>query len=278
MWGGVGAEVMLGYLAKSPQFETFWINFCAFLGGFVAAVQRFRRELRPRMPHHCPKVGLRVFETFNEFFGQHKDEVRLTTSPEQVRALYFSSERDALGFDRLPEFFKDWGVEWSVSFAKTFEAASGLRSRLEPLELATFRMIFDRHMVNLSQASFDQQYVDSSDERALFLIYHRIAPVRVCTAMAKVKSMTFDYVHNLAGGALKGDDFETLNALSTLFYIELNHIMRVYIYFNGARGGPTRFEVVCEGDDEIPTDYAPPTTNSQMAYPNNPEAGGIELF
>ena len=224
------------------------------------------------------QTGFRVFENFNAFYVHYKDRVCLTTDPEQVRSLYFTSERDKLGFDRLPEFFDAWGVEWSVSFATTFEATSGLRARLDPLQMASFRMIFDRHMVNLSKALFDEQYVNSSDERALFLIYNKIAPVRVCSAMAKVKSMTFDYVNNLAGGDLKNEDFEVLNALSTLFYIELNHIMRVYIYFAGTISDQMRYDVIRDGDDSIPKHYAPPTTNSQMAYPNNPEAGGIELF
>jgi len=193
--------------------------------------------------------------------------------------LYFSDDKDELGFAFLPDFFDEWGVDWSVSFAATFESASGIAARLDRFELATFRMIFDRHMVNLVKCSFDEEYHNSSDERSLYLIYKKIPPVRVCSAISKVKSMTFEYVLDLGGKEMSKRHFTILNALSTLFYIELNHIMRAYIYFERAQAGnDSRFAVYMTGDDQLPADYELPVTNSQMAFPKKVEFGDIELF
>ena len=217
--------------------------------------------------------------TFNEFFGEWKDKVCVSTSPELTRELYFNSERDRLGFDVLPSYIKEQGVDWSVAVAKEFELGSALASRLDPIEVAKFRMIFDRHMVTLSKARFDEEYHRSSDERSLFLIFHKVPPVRIFSAMSRVKNVTFDFLHQGTEAGLGEREISILSALSTLFLIELNHIMRVYIYFERRSEDPLfSFDVILPGDEEPKEGYHPPVTNSQMSYPDKSRYGMVDLF
>jgi len=217
--------------------------------------------------------------TFNEFFAKWKDRVCVTTSPELTRDLYFNTKRDSVGFDILPTYIEEQGVDWSVEVAKEFELGSALASRLEGIDLAKFRMIFDRHMVVLSKAKFDEEYHKSSDERALFLIYHRVPPVRIFAAMSGVKNVTFDLLHKNCAEGLNERDLALLSALSTLFLIELNHIMRVYIYFERQAEDPFfSFDVILPGDEAPRADYEPPVTNSQMSYPDKSRYGLMEMF
>lgn len=217
--------------------------------------------------------------SFNEFYAEWKDTIRVTTSAELTRDLYFMTERDRRGFDILPDYIAEQGVKWSVAVAQEFEVSSALAARLEPMELAKFRMIFDRHIVNLSRARFDEEYHGSSDERALFLIYKRVPPVRICSAMARVKNVTFDLLTDHVSGELHEREVSILSALSTLFFIEINHIMRAYVYFE--RFNPMqahKFQVSMAGDDEVRLDYEAPTTNGQMSYPDKTRYGMVELF
>ena len=225
------------------------------------------------------KIGRVVAASFNEFYAEWKDVIKVTTSPALTRDLYFVSDRDWQGFDILPGYIESQGVDWSIAVAGAFETSSALAARLDGIELAKFRMIFDRHIVNLSKAKFDEDYHKSSDERALFLVYHRVPPVRICSAMARVKNVTFDFVASHLEGEFAGKELDILSALSTMFFVELNHIMRVYIYFE--RFNPmqeSKFQVVMAGDDEVRLDYEAPTTNGQMSYPDKSKFGQVELF
>ncbi len=203
----------------------------------------------------------------------------MSTSPELTRDLYFTTDRDRLGFDILPSYIEEQGVDWSVAVAKEFELGSALASRLDPIELAKFRMIFDRHMVTLSKAKFDEDYHRSSDERALFLIFHKVPPVRIFSAMSRVKNVTFDFLHQGIDGGMTKRETAILSALSTLFFIELNHMMRVYIYFERRAVDPLfSFDVILPGDDMPKPGYEPPITNSQMSYPDKSRYGMVDLF
>ena len=212
--------------------------------------------------------------SFSAFHAKWRDAVRVTTSPELTRELYFATERDLAGFDTLPLFFDACGEEWAVKIAKEFEVASSLASRLDAIERAKFRMIFERHVVRLTQAAFDADYHDSSDERALFLIHARVPPVRVCSAMARAKNATLDMIAEQTPV-----DMGLVSALTTLFLIELNHILRVYIYFERANGSKdSEFTVVMNGDGGVPQDYDAPKQNMQMSMPEKSENGGVDLF
>ena len=217
--------------------------------------------------------------SFNAFFGEWKDRVQVATSVELTRELYFSTERDSFGFDILPEYIAERGVEWSVKVAGEFEVASALAAQLNSMDLAKFRMIFDRHMVNLSRVNFDEDYHRSSDERALFLIYNEVAPVRIFSAMSRVKNVTFDLLHANCETGLGERELAILSALSTLFFIELNHIMRVYIYFERFNAGQQAFfDVVRPGLDRPRPEYELPSTNGQMSYPDKTKYGFMEIF
>jgi len=217
--------------------------------------------------------------SFNEFFAEWKDRVAVVTSADLTRDLYFSTERDELGFDILPDYIGQQGVEWSVAVAGEFELGAALASRLDCLDITKFRMIFDRHMVNLSKAQFDEDYLRSSDERALFLIFHKVAPVQIFSAMSRIKNVTFDLLHESCEDGLGERELSILSALSTLFFIELNHIMRVYVYFERYRDGNTSFFDVIKPGQNTPRDgYCLPTTNGQMSYPDKSKYGMMELF
>ena len=99
------------------------------------------------------------------------------------------------------------------------------------------------------------------------------------SAMARVKNVTFDLLTDQASGELHERQVSILSALSTLFFIEINHIMRAYVYFE--RFNPMqdhKFQVSMAGDDEVRLDYEAPTTNGQMSYPDKTRYGMMELF
>jgi len=150
-------------------------------------------------------------KTFNDFYKDWKDLVKVSSGVELTRDLYFATKRDALGFDILPDYIAQQGVRWSVTVAGEFELASALASKLDGMELAKFRMIFDR-----------------------------------------VKNVTFDFLHESCEDGLGERELSILSALSTLFFIELNHIMRVYIYFQRHNeNAGSFFDVIGPGLDTL---------------------------
>jgi len=216
---------------------------------------------------------------FREFYATWHGRVQAVSNPELARDLYFLEQRDKTGFDLLPDFIKERGEEWAVLVASVFEKRSSLAGRLDSLDMAKFRMVFDRHMVNLSKAAFDDDYHSSSDERALFLIHTKIPPVRVCSALTAAKNETIDMIVNGSDGPLNENEIALISALSTIFMIEINHIMRVYVYY--AKYNPEKqkiFEVTMDGDDAAQLDYEPPSSNSQMSYPDKSKFGLMEMF
>jgi|GEM_PF-3102116 len=217
--------------------------------------------------------------TFNEFYGQWKDVIRLTTSADLTRGLYFVDDRDHDGFDILPDFFKEYGEEWAVLVATKFETRSSLAGRLDKMGLAKFRMIFDRHLLNLSKTKFDEEYHKSSDERALFLIHEKIPPVRVSSALNAAKNASIDMIVAKSEGRFAHTELALTSAITTLFMIEMNHIFRAYVYFAQLNSkSEDVFNVVMKGDNKFQFDYAPPTTNGQMSYPDKSKYGMVDLF
>lgn len=216
---------------------------------------------------------------FKEFYAQWKDAIRVTTSPDLTRGMYFTTERDEEGFDLLSNFIANHGEDWAVLVAAEFESRSALAGRLDADALAKFRMIFDRHMLNLSKAEFGEDYHMSSDERALFLIAQKVPPVRICSALSAAKNATIDMVIAKANGHAGAEETALISAMTTLFMIELNHIMRVYIYYAEQVPESKRiFEVVMPRDATVDFNYAPPTSNGQMSYPDKSRYGMVDLF
>lgn len=216
---------------------------------------------------------------FKEFYEQWKDTIRVTTSADVTWRMYAREGRDLTGFDALNQFIAEHGEEWAVMVAGIFERRSALAGRLDTMELAKFRMVFDRHMLNLSRAEFDEAYLLSSDERALFLIHQRVPPVRVSSALTAAKNATIDMVTQKASDKDLSKQIGVISAFSTMFMIELNHIMRAYVYFaNANRRSGALFDVVRSGDDELRYDYTPPMTNAQMSMPDKKAVGVLELF
>jgi len=216
---------------------------------------------------------------FKDFYRQWKGAIRVTSSVEFTRSIYFEEERDRIGFDVLPKFMEEHGVEWAVLVAAIFERRSALAGRLDQFALAKFRMVFDRHMLNLSKAEFDDAYHASSDERALFLIHQKVPPVRICSALAAAKNASLDMIVENAKNGVGEAEIALMGALSTLFMMELNHVMRVYVYFARAdRRDEALFDVIRQGDNGVRFDYKPPTENGQMSFPEVEKTGMMELF
>lgn len=216
---------------------------------------------------------------FHEFYATWRERVRLTTTPELTSAIYFQDARDEEGFDALADFVADHGEDWAVLVAEVFEKRSALAGRLDRMALAKFRMIFDRHMLNLSYANFDAAYHQSSDERALFLIHAKVPPVRVSAGLNAARNASIDMITTRMSGKPRAHVLHVISAMSTLFMVELNHILRVYIYY--AKHNSDRrsiFEVVMLGDDDAKFDYAPPTRNGQMSLASASKLGLVELF
>lgn len=216
---------------------------------------------------------------FRVFYEQWKDVIRVTTSAEVTKGMYFAEARDTSGFGALPDFIEKYGEEWAVLTAGIFEVRSALAGRLDSLIMAKFRMVYDRHLLNLSRARFDEEYLSSSDERALFLIHQKVPPVRVCSALTACKNATIDMVLEKSGSKIGMDEVGLISAFSSLYMIEINHVMRVYVYFaQNNRRKENIFEVIRTGDDQVRFDYSKPETNGQMSYPDKSKFGMLEMF
>lgn len=215
---------------------------------------------------------------FSKFYEMWRDLVRVQKGSRHARDLYFHTDRDSEGYELLPDFFAARGEEWAVSVTRIFEQGSSLAARLDGPDLAKFRMIQDRHMVNLSKSLFDDDYHRTSDERALFFIFHKVPPVRVCSAMSRAKNSAFDLVYSYSADT-GVPSHRLLSAMSTSFMAEVHHTLRAYVYFERFNSDAERhFEVVKAGDDGSKDDYSVPTRNRQMSFPDKKRHGTVELF
>lgn len=218
-------------------------------------------------------------DKFGEFYKKWQDAIGVVNDHDTLRAFYFQTDRDEDGFDLLPDFFRAHREEWAVMVAAQFEKSSGLAAKLDGVGLSKFRMITDRHMVNLTKGLFDTSYYKSSDERSLFLIYHEIAPVQICSSLTRAKNASIDMVIAKSGGKFGYQELALISAISTLFVIELHNIMRAYLYFD--RANPEKLERFKLGSPEtvMPIEgYVAQTSNCQMTMPDKAKTGSIELF
>jgi len=216
---------------------------------------------------------------FGEFYQEWRGKVAVVSAPETVRGLYFQDSRDDDGFDLLPEFFNKYGEEWAVTVAGIIEQRSGLASSLDEMGLAKLRMIVDRHLLNVTKTLFDESYHKSSDERSLFLVYHKISPAGICSAMARAKNATFDMIITKADGNFGNSELALISAFSTLFTIEINQIMRAYIYFEQAnKTKEASFEPLHCAISAPTATYEAPKVNGQMSLPKKTKFGAVEMF
>ena len=218
---------------------------------------------------------MKDFSKFHDMWGQL---VRVQQGAKLGQELYFQTGRDREGFELLPDFFHHRGEEWAVSVTRVFEKGSTLSARLDATAIAKFRMIQDRHLVNLTRGLFDEDYHRTSDERALFLIFHKVPPVRVCSAMTRAKNAAFDILYHYAMET-GVPSHRLLSAMSTCFMMEVHHTLRAYVYFERFNSdAEAHFEVVKQGDDATQADYSAPTRNRQMSLPDKRRHGSVELF
>lgn len=219
-----------------------------------------------------------VSEGFRNFHAEWKGRVAGEQHSLRTRDFYLETPRDLSGFDILPDFIANHGEEWAVEYAAIFEREASIAARVDLDELLRFRMIFDRHLANLSSAQFDASFIASSDERSLFLIYHRIPPIRAVGALNKAKNASMDLVIGHAEGQFGHREMALISALSTLYMIEANHIMRVYMLFERLITPVDRRYRFSDIDGVLPVDYQPPTRNAQLSLPDKDDQGSVELF
>lgn len=215
---------------------------------------------------------------FSNFYEMWRKLVRAQQGAKYGQDVYFQTGRDREGFELLPDFYAVKGEDWAVAVTREFEKGSSLSARLDTAGIAKFRMIQDRHLVNLTRGLFDDDYYTTSDERALFLIYNKVPPLRVSAALSKAKNASLDILH-LYAMETGVPSHRLLSAMSTSFMIELHHTMRAYVYFERHNSdAEAHFEVVKQGDDGAHTDYSAPTRNRQMTMPDKRRHGSVELF
>ncbi len=212
--------------------------------------------------------------SFGEFYRIWSERIAITSSPSVIKSAYFVDEIDLAGFDVLSEFFVDHLQDWSRSVTRTLETRAALAARLEPHDIAKFRLVNDRHMVNLAQLDFLNDYHATIDERTLFLIYNRIPPMRVCAALTAAKTASFALaMHRMPIGS----NPMMFNAISSVFQIELHNTLRGYIYFERLnKDEDAQFIVADAGDSMVAADYYEPTENRQVVIEAKP--GGVEMF
>ncbi len=215
---------------------------------------------------------------FSHFFNLWRSLVQVRNGASYGKNLYFQEDRDQVGFALMPDFFAECGEEWAVEVTGVFETGSSLAARLDAQDISKFRMIQDRHLVNLAKMRFDDDYHRTSDERALFLIYHKVPPVRFSSAMSRAKNHAFDIIEAYAR---KNDASasQLLSAMSTAFMAEVHHTLRAYVYFERYNSdAEAHFEVAKKGDEYTKDDYSVPTRNRQMSMPDKKRHGSVELF
>lgn len=216
---------------------------------------------------------------FSSFHAAWRDLIRVKTSAEHTRDLYFQTDRDARGFDLLPDFFACHGEEWAVTVTTLFEQGSALANRLDGAALEKFRMIQDRHLINVMKADFGDAYHSTCDERSLFLIHAQVPPVRVSSAFARAKNAAFDLLVQYQDDANRDSDLAVMSAMSTIFILETHHTLRAYVYFERYNSdAEAHFEVVRAADSQARDDYTAPTANKQMSMPDKSRHGTVEMF
>jgi len=215
---------------------------------------------------------------FRNFYDTWRALVRVQNGAQLGADLYFQTDRDRIGFEEMPDFFATCAEEWAVSVTQVFETGASLAARLDSAELAKFRMIQDRHLINLMKMRFDEEYHCSSDERALFLIFHKVPPVRFCSAMARAKNRSLDILSDYMSRNAQTAP-HLICAMTTAFMLELHHTLRAFIYFERFNSDAERhFEVAKDGDEITNSDYSAPTRNRQMTLPDKGKHGSVELF
>lgn len=217
--------------------------------------------------------------SFGSFYRQWAEKIAITSSPSVIKSAYFVDEIDHAGFATVSEFFMDHLQDWSRTMTRTLETRSALAARLDAREIAKFRLINDRHMINLAQAEFLDQYHASLDERTLFLIHNRIPPMRVCAALTAAKTATFALALNRLPSEVIAKDPMLFNAIASLFQIELHNTLRGYIYFERQNTDQDVQFIVSEaGDDQLAADYYEPEENRQLTFEQRPSVNSLELF
>ena len=215
---------------------------------------------------------------FSQFYNIWRPLVQVRNGAAHGRALYFQEPDDHTGFDQLESFFDECGEDWAVTLTSIFEEGSTLASRLDATGISKFRMIQDRHLVNFVKMAFDDDYHHTSDERALFLIFSKVPPVRFCSAMARAKNATLGSVDQYCART-GASPMPMYRAISSAFMIELNHTLRAYVYFERFNSdAAAHFEVAKSGDESKAVDYSAPTRNRQMTLPDKSHHGSVELF
>ena len=216
---------------------------------------------------------------FGDFYREWADKICISSSPNVVKSLYFLDEIDVSGIDEASDFLTMHEPEWSRVLTGTLEARAALAARLDAQSIAKFRLINDRHTVNLARAEFLDDYHVTIDERTLFLIYNKIPPMRVCSALTAAKTATFALAIKRLPVSLVIEKPMMLNAIATIFQIELHNTMRGYIYFERQNNDErAHFRVTETGDEEFAPDYYEPTENCQLVLPSSAERGRVELF
>ena len=218
-------------------------------------------------------------QSFSNFYAVWKDKLSGHKISRKTRSVYLETARDRSGFDILPDFIARHGEQWAVDYATCFESTSGIAARADQLELTKFRMVFDRHIANLVRGTFDDDYITTSDERTLFLLYHRVPPLRICAALNKSKNSTLDFIIAHADGEFAHQQMALFSAMSTLFMIETNHIMRGYVLFDRVTAPvESRYQYDDNLPNDLPDGYNPPTRNAQLTLPDAAVQGSIEMF
>ena len=181
------------------------------------------------------KDHIALFDSFEEFRDCYKQHIRPEGTLDRLRRAFEIDVEFQDSFQLLRPYLRQFEEQWSELIIEHVSRARSASTTLDPKHVAAFEAIYKRHMLSLYSGQFDEDYLSSVEEIALFMIYRDIKSVWLAGAYQLIMSEMVRFIFKSTDKSRLVKLERVVRILSRALAIEMNQIQRVFTVIESHR-------------------------------------------
>ncbi|MBX2855743.1 MAG: hypothetical protein KTR21_12195 [Rhodobacteraceae bacterium] len=176
-----------------------------------------------------------LFENFDEFRDCYKEHVRPEGTLDRLRRAFEIDVEFQESFQLLRPYIRQFEEQWSQLIIEHVSRSRSASEAFDQKHAAAFEYIYKRHVLNLYSGNFDDDYLESVEEVALFMIYRDIKSVWLAGAYQLILSEMIGFVFENTEKHRLVKLERVVRLLARAIAIEMNQIQRVFTVLESYR-------------------------------------------
>lgn len=168
---------------------------------------------------------------YSLFARSYKPKVRPDGQLERIQAAF---RLDVEFFEQFKIFRKilmQSRIDWGQEIVSHLQENDALTTELDDSDAFRIKDFYNKHVRLFRGGRFDENYLDSIEDIALFFVFHDVKTIWIAGAYRELTSRLIDLVMSELEKSMNVPLGHSMKALNLALTVELNQIQRVYTMY-----------------------------------------------